>query len=244
MQIGEFDLVHEATPIIDEQLLEEVNLTAKLSTTKAILNGGKDIEVVKRFTSPKGVGESVSKGAETFPASPTHSEHSIEGPTSLQLAAKRISTDVKKTTNHEVVKGKSMFAMVSATSFRPGPASQSIITCGIRAIGFGYLNALKNASFDEAKVYENAPMMYKSIDRFNEDPNPLKKLVDDYVSSVSAYLALRQATLTLRQPDDLGKEKAICVEHVNQVQSHLIAVQEELDAIKGKHKSATQKVKK
>jgi len=62
------------------------------------------------------------------------------------------------------------------------------------------------------------------------------------VTSVSAYLALRQATLTLHHPDDLGKEKAACIEQVKQAQSHLIAVQEESDAIKGKHKSATQKV--
>ena len=48
--------------------------------------------------------------------------------------------------------------------------------------------------------------------------------------------------MTLRHSDDLGKEKVTCVEHVNEAQSHLIVVQEELDAIKGKHKSATQKV--
>ena len=92
-----------------------------------------------------------------------------------------------------------MFAAVSATSFRPNPASQSIITCGIRVIGPGYLNALKNASLDEvSKVYKSTPMMYKSIERLNGDPNPLRKLVDAYVSSVSAYLALKQAALTLR----------------------------------------------
>ena len=67
-------------------------------------------------------------------------------------------------------------------------------------------------------------------------------LVDVYVSSVSAYLALRQAALTLRHPDDLGKEKVACIEYVNQAQSHLITVQEELDAIKGKHNSTTEKI--
>ena len=48
--------MQEATPIINEQLLEEVNLTAKLSTAKASLHGGKDIEVVKRLAYPEGVG--------------------------------------------------------------------------------------------------------------------------------------------------------------------------------------------
>jgi len=38
---------------------------------------------------------------------------------------------------------------------------------------------------------------------------------------------------------DLGKEEAACVEHVNQAQSRLIAVQEGPDATKGKHKSTT-----
>ena len=59
----------------------------------------------------------VSKGAKTFPASPTHSEHSVEGPLSLQLAAKRISIVVEKTTIHEAVKGKSMFSAVSPLPF-------------------------------------------------------------------------------------------------------------------------------
>jgi len=69
-----------------------------------------------------------------------------------------MSTVIEKTTNHEVVKAKSMFAMVSATSFRLGPASQIIITWGMRTIGYGYLNALKNASFDEvSKVYVRSP---------------------------------------------------------------------------------------
>jgi len=105
------------------------------------------------------------------------------------------------------------------------------------------LNALKNASFDKvSKLYESTPMMYKSIERINGDPNPLRKLVDDYVSSISAYLALKQAALTLLHLDDLGKEKAACVKEVNQVQPHLITMHEELDPIKGKHKSVTQKV--
>ena len=85
-------------------------------------------------------------------------------------------------------------------------------------------------------------MMYKSIERLNGDPTPLKKLVDDYVSGVSAYLALRQAALMLRHPDDLSKEKSACTDQLNQIKSHLVAVQGELDVIQEKHKGVTQKV--
>jgi len=243
VQIGAFDLVQEANPIIDEQFLEEVNLAARLSTAKASLHGGKDIEVVKRLASPEGVAELVSKGAKTFPTSATHIENSVEGPTSLQLAAKRMSTVIENNTSHEVVRGKSMVVVVAATFFRLGPVAQSIITCGVWSIGSGYLNALKNASFDKvAKVYKSAPMMYKSIECLNGDPNPLRKLVDDYVSSISAYLALTQAALTLSHPDELDKEKTTCIEQVNQAQPHLIAVQEELAIVKGKHKGAIERV--
>jgi len=192
MQIGAFDLGQEATLYIDNQLLKEVNLVAKFSTAKASLHNGKDIEAAKRLASPEGVGRSVLKEDETFPASPTYSEHLVEGPASLQLAVKRLSTAVKKTTSHEVVKGKSMFVVVSATSFWEGPVSQSIITHSVRAIGSGYLNTLKNTWFDEvSKVYESTLMMYKSIERFNRDQNPLRKIVDDYVRSVSTYLTLK-----------------------------------------------------
>jgi len=72
-------------------------------------------------------------------------------------------------------------------------------------------------------VYEGAPMMYKSIERLNGDPNPLKKLVDDYVSSISTYLTLRQVALILHHLDNLSKETSVCIVRLNQVQSHLIA---------------------
>ena len=62
------------------------------------------------------------------------------------------------------------------------------------------------------------------------------------MSNVSAYLTLTQAALTLRHLDDLDKEKTACIEQVNRAQSHLIAVQEELAAVKGQHKGATEKV--
>ena len=102
----------------------------------------------------------VLKGIEILPTSPAHSEHSVEGPTSLQLAARKISA-VAENISHEVVKGKSTVAVISATSFRSSLASHSIIIQGIWAIGYGYLNALKNASFNEiSKVYEGATMMY------------------------------------------------------------------------------------
>ena len=130
------------------------------------------------------------------------------------------------------MKGKSTIAAVSTTSFQPSPASQSIIIQGIWAIGSGYLNALKNSSFEEvSKVYEGAPMMYKSFKRLNGDPNPLKKLADDYMSSVFAYLTLRQAALIICHLDDVSKEKSACIDQLNQVKSHLVVEQGELDVI-------------
>ena len=83
MQIGEFDLVHEPTPVVDERLLEEVNLATQLPLANGGSHTGKDMKVVKKLTSPEGAGESVLKGTETLSISPAHSEHSVEGPTSL-----------------------------------------------------------------------------------------------------------------------------------------------------------------
>ena len=83
VEIGEFDLVHEATPVVDERLLTEVNLATKLLTAKVGFHAGKDIEVVKKLTSPKGARGSVLKETETLPTSLAHSEHSVEAPTSL-----------------------------------------------------------------------------------------------------------------------------------------------------------------
>jgi len=66
MQIGEFDFVHEPTPVVDERLLEEVNLTTKLPTTKVGFHAGKDIKVAKKLASPEGAGGLVLKGPKPF----------------------------------------------------------------------------------------------------------------------------------------------------------------------------------
>ena len=59
MQIGEFDLVHEHTPVVDERLLKEVNLATRLPTAKVGSHTGKDMKVVKKLTSPERAGELV-----------------------------------------------------------------------------------------------------------------------------------------------------------------------------------------
>jgi len=67
VQIGEFDLVHEATPVVNERLLEEVNLETKLPTAKVGFHIAKDIEFGKKLASPERAGGSVLKGTETLP---------------------------------------------------------------------------------------------------------------------------------------------------------------------------------
>jgi len=50
LQIGEFDLLQEATPIVNERLVEEINLAAKLPTVKVGFHASKDIEIVKKVS--------------------------------------------------------------------------------------------------------------------------------------------------------------------------------------------------
>jgi len=103
-------------PIVDEQLLVKVNLATKLPTAKVGFHAGKDIKVVKKLAFLEGAGGSVLRGIETLPTSPAYSEQSIQGPTSLKLAAKKISIVVENM-SHEVVTGKSMATAIFATSF-------------------------------------------------------------------------------------------------------------------------------
>ena len=59
------------------------------------------------------------------------------------------------------------------------------------------------------------------------------------MSGVFTYLAQKQAALKLHPLVDLGKEKSAGVKQVDQAQSHLIAMQGELDAIKEKHRETS-----
>jgi len=69
------DLVQEATPVIDDDLLEVVTLAAKLCGTTTQLSISKDIDIVRRVMSPP-VTASLHE-------SPISGQHSVEGPTSL-----------------------------------------------------------------------------------------------------------------------------------------------------------------
>ena len=60
-----------------------VNLATKLLIAKVGFHISKDIEVLKKLASTEGAGGSALKGTETLPTSPAHSEHLVEGPTSL-----------------------------------------------------------------------------------------------------------------------------------------------------------------
>ena len=53
--------------------------------------------------------------------------------------------------------------------------------------------ALKNVDLDamEAKI-QDAPKIYKGIERLCGDSIPLRKKVEDYESAVSAYLSLKK----------------------------------------------------
>jgi len=48
--------------------------------------------------------------------------------------------------------------------------------------------------------------------------------MDAYMTSVFAYLKLKQTTLTFHHLDDLGKEKSSSIEQVNLAQCHLTVV--------------------
>ena len=79
--------MEEASPVINEDLLAAVTLAAKSCGAIAKLNISKDIDIVKRVTSPLAVGDVTTSLHE----SPTTSQHSVEGSTSLEVAVRRLS---------------------------------------------------------------------------------------------------------------------------------------------------------
>jgi len=76
--------VQEGTPIVDDDLLEVITLAAKSCSVTAQLNISEDIDIVRRVMSPL-VTTSLHE-------SPTPSQHSVKGPTSLEVDAGRLSS--------------------------------------------------------------------------------------------------------------------------------------------------------
>ena len=55
-------------------------------------------------------------------------------------------------------------------------------------------------------------MIYKGIQRLCGDPTPLGKKVEDYKSTVSAYLSLKKAASLCHHPTIVRQQKAACAE--------------------------------
>jgi len=76
--------VQEVIPIVDDDLLEAATLTAKSCGATAQLSIGKDIDIMRRVAS--------LPVTASLHESPTPSQHSVEGPTSIEVAAERLSS--------------------------------------------------------------------------------------------------------------------------------------------------------
>jgi len=105
--------VQEATPFVNDDLLEAVTLAAKSYGATAQLSISKDIDIVRRVTSPP-VTASLHE-------SPTPSQHSIEGPTSLKVVVGRLSSIDSPIAILRVTRGQLGCSIaLPTTSFFPG----------------------------------------------------------------------------------------------------------------------------
>ena len=172
---------------------------------------------MRKQTSPHEVGSSASREIEALRASATQSHHSVDGPNTLEVATRGLRSADTDVGTPGGPKGKLFcVAAASTTSFCPGPGSQSIFAAAIRVMGSEYLTSLKNGKFEEVEgKLQSAPMIYKGIERLRRDATPLKKEVEDYGSAVSAFLSLKKAASSCRHPDDVAKEKALCIAQVD-----------------------------
>jgi len=77
--------VQEPTPVVDKLLLDTVILATKSSIPTAQLDISKDMDIV-RVTSPDTIGDTT----EVLHVSPTSSQDSVGGPTSIELSSRRL----------------------------------------------------------------------------------------------------------------------------------------------------------
>jgi len=148
--------------------------------------------------------------------SPTLSQHSVQGPTSLEVAAGRLSSVDSPIAIPRLTGGQSSRSIaLPATSFFTGLGTQGIIKAAMQVMGSEYLDALKKADLDvvEAKIQEGS-MIYKGIERLSRDLTPLRKKVEDYGSAVSSYLCLKKAASLCCHLTVVGQQKTACIEEV------------------------------
>ena len=116
--------MQEATPIVDDNLSEVVTLATKSCRVTTQLNIDKDIDIMRKVTS--------LPITASLHESPNPSHHLVEGPTSLEVAAGRLSSVDSPIAILGVTGGKSApFIALLATSFCPGLDTQSITTAAI-----------------------------------------------------------------------------------------------------------------
>ena len=133
--------MNEVTPVVDEDLLETVTLATQSCCVIAQPSIGKDIDIMRRVTSPP-ITASLHE-------SPTPNQHSVEGPTSLEIAVGRLASVNSPIAIPGITGGQSTHSTtLPAASFCPGPGTQGIITAAIQVMSSEYLAALKKADLD------------------------------------------------------------------------------------------------
>jgi len=208
--------VQEATPVVDDNLLEAVTLVANSSGATGQPSIGKDIDIVRRVTTPP--------VAASLQELPIPKQYSVEGRTSLKVVAGRMSSVGSPIAILGVTRGKlAHFIALPITSFCLGSDTQGIITAAIQVMGSEYLAALKKVDLDavEAKIQET-PMMYKGIERLYGDPTPRGKR---WRHSLCCHTKV------------VGQQKTAWAEEVELVQSHLAMVHTKVDALQERHRS-------
>jgi len=115
--------VQEATPVVDDDLLEAVTPAAKSCGATGQLSIGKDIDIARRVT--------LTPVTASLHESPTPNQHSAEGPTSLEVLAGRLSSVDSLIAIPRVTGGQLARSIALPSTFFLGPDTQGIITAAI-----------------------------------------------------------------------------------------------------------------
>ena len=120
-----------AIPIVHEDLLEVVTLAVKSCGATAYLSIDKDIDIVRRVTLPPTIGDVIT----SLHGPPTTSQRSIEGSTTLEVAARRLSSVDSPIVIPMVIGAQSVFTITPFTiSFCPRTSTQGIIVVTIQVM--------------------------------------------------------------------------------------------------------------
>ncbi|KAL9229900.1 hypothetical protein vseg_005317 [Gypsophila vaccaria] len=154
--------------------------------------------------------------------SPSNSQRSVDGPHSVEVAAKSFLDNQIKTFEHVVSRPLARgVPTTSELTVMPETAVKGILHTGLMTATIGLLRTMKDATFDDVeKIAKEASFVYRCVKTLKGNPARLQEKIEFYAAVVKAFRLLEITANSHHRGEEI--DRAIILEREGLGQDKLV----------------------